>query len=298
MYLVAHTKTFTKGRPVFSRSTENGPACPYLLHRLGNQNTGEVPEPTRHLRGDCRGRGRRRRRCRPLDRYSKLSRLAAPRLRAEGGPRLLGVGVLQHDPGAPPPKVAQSPALPVSSVPLVFNEWRCANMTRPASSTAASAIGPRPRSCVDAAWPLLPRAMRAANRWRWFGVGWRWLGFGWRWVADRWRLNHQRVRFHKWPRSPTSDHDTSAPCNAGPEFAAGHVSVLQVLQRAPTERWHVGGCQTGVGSSLLLSRQPQLLHRHSQNTPLFSEIRFSDSAFLLAAGHVTMLQAENPHTEL
>ena len=48
--------------------------------------------------------------------------------------------------------------LPVSSVPLVFNEWRCANMTRPASSTAASAIGPRPRSCVDAAWPLLPRA--------------------------------------------------------------------------------------------------------------------------------------------
>lgn len=32
-------------------------------------------------------------------------------------------------------------------------------------------------------------------------------------------------------RSPTSDHDTSAPCGAGPEFAAGHVTVLQDLQK-------------------------------------------------------------------
>ena len=31
-------------------------------------------------------------------------------------------------------------------------------------------------------------------------------------------------------RSPTSDDDTSAPCDAGPEFAAGHVTVLQDLQ--------------------------------------------------------------------
>ena len=32
-------------------------------------------------------------------------------------------------------------------------------------------------------------------------------------------------------RSPSSDHDLSAPCDAGPEFAAGHVTVLQELQK-------------------------------------------------------------------